>query len=371
MYLRASSEPHYSLCISTKEAVRSVAESIVNVFSPSKSSFIAPTQSTISTRFLTVLLSFAVLHMGVGFVSVAQADERPAEAVTLLADMSKALREKDYRGIFTYEFGGVLQTLRITHRVMGGEEYENVEFLSGPSRRVERNGREVECLSAADQVLRGLLPGLDGDTEAGYAGLQQSYQFFLRDEERLAGRTATVMQIVPRDEYRYGYVFSIDQQTALPLGAMTMAPNRKMLERVQFASLELTPDDSWVGTVGTAAEVKRSEVKPCGTGTETLSWTLGWVPSGFVAAGSSQQGDAGEMQLFTDGLAAFSVFLEPLGKSVAAQGKAQRGATVAYMQQHVFNGIAYTVTVVGEIPAVTAQRIAGSLHWRADADERP
>lgn len=348
----SSGDEHYP-----QEAVRSVVALNFPMFSRCRTSSGASLHSVWTRVFLLLLVVLCC-------VPAARADADSAAAAALLSDMSKALREKDYRGLFTYEFGGVLQTLRVTHRVMEGEEYENVEYLNGPSRRVERNGRQVECLSAADQVLRGLLPGLNG--EAGYGGLQKNYQFLLRDDERIAGREATVVQVIPRDDYRYGYMLSIDKQTSLPLGAMIMASNRKVLERVQFASLELTADDSWVGAVGAAAQVKGAAAGACDTPADALEWALGWVPDGFVIAGRAHDKEVGEMQLYTDGLATFSVFLEPMNKNVAAQGKAQRGATVAYMQQHVFNGKPHTVTVVGEIPAVAAQRIAGSIYWHGE-----
>ncbi|WP_439133851.1 MucB/RseB C-terminal domain-containing protein [Pseudomaricurvus sp.] len=313
-------------------------------------------------RILSFLLLTSFVAISVVSPRVGAAQESVAVS-GLLSEMSRALREMDYRGLFTYEFGGALQTLRVTHRVMDGEEYENVEFLNGPSRRVERNGRQVECLSPADEVLRGLLPSLNSELTQNYEGLQQHYQFYIRDDERIAGRLATVLQIVPRDDYRYGYTLSIDKKTSLPLGSMTFTSRRKVLERLQFASLDLDVDDSWVGAVGATTDIQRPEIEPCDTEQQQMPWTLGWLPAGFVSAGNSTLPDVGDVQLYTDGLSAFSVFLEPMGKNVAAQGKAQRGATVAYMQQHVFNGKPYTVTVVGEIPAVTAQRIAGSLRW--------
>lgn len=321
--------------------------------------------SVIAPRFLSIFLLGGLIVTSVLSSRVVAAQESVVVS-GLLSEMSRALREKDYRGLFTYEFGGALQTLRVTHRVMDGEEYENVEFLNGPSRRVERNGRNVECLSPADQVLRGMFPAIDGNISNNYKGLQQHYQFYIRDDERIAGRLATVLQIVPRDDYRYGYTLSIDKQTYLPLGSMTFTSRRKVLERLQFASLDLDVDDSWVGAVGATSDIQRPGFEPCDSNPEPLGWSLGWVPAGFVPAGASRLFDVGDVQLYTDGLSAFSVFLEPMGKNVAAQGKAQRGATVAYMQQHVFNGKAYTVTVVGEIPAITAQRIAGSLQFQFD-----
>ncbi|NIB43314.1 transcriptional regulator [Pseudomaricurvus alkylphenolicus] len=290
-----------------------------------------------------------------------QATEAPEKVARLLGQMSTALRERDYRGLFTYEFGGALQTLRITHRVEDGAEYEHLEYLNGPSRRIERNGTHVSCLSPADQVLRGLLPGLDSS----FHGLTQHYHFYFRDDERIAGRLASVVQIVPRDEYRYGYSLSIDKETALPLAVMTISSSRRVLERLQFANIELEADDSWVGIVDSSTLVKRAEWPACqpleGTMAGLGPWSVSWVPSGFLPAGSASFERVGDVMLYTDGLSAFSVFVRPLEKAVAAQGKAQRGATVAYMQQQMFDAVPHTITVVGEIPARTAQRIAASV----------
>ncbi len=286
------------------------------------------------------------------------ANENPEQVAKLLADMSQALRERDYRGLFTYEFGGALQTLRITHQVVDGTEYEHLEYLNGPSRRVERNGRDVSCLSPADQVLQGLLPSIEGN----FHGLNQHYHFYIRGQQRVAGRAATILQIVPRDEYRFGYTLSIDQETSLPLGAMTQGVRRRVLERLQFASLELEANDSWVEAVETSARVKSISQPSCQPAKEVFGWDLKWIPSGFLPAGSTATADAGEVRLYTDGLSTFSVFVQSMGKSVAAQGKAQRGATVAYMQQQMFGATPHTITVVGEIPARAAQRIASSVH---------
>lgn len=286
------------------------------------------------------------------------ANESPEQVAQLLANMSQALRERDYRGLFTYEFGGALQTLQITHQVTDGVEYEHLEYLNGPARRIERKGRDISCLSPADQVLRGLLPVLEGN----FHGLNQHYHFYLRNDERVAGRAATVLQIVPRDEYRFGYTMSIDKETSLPLGAMTLGVNRRVLERLQFASLQLQADDSWVESVGASARVKPSDWPDCQPPEDEFGWELRWIPSGFLSAGNTFVADVGEVKLYTDGLSAFSVFVQPMSKSVAAQGKAQRGATVAYMQQQLFNKVPHTITVVGEIPARAAQRIASSVH---------
>ena len=280
-------------------------------------------------------------------------------AYDLLASMSRALRELDYRGLFTYEYGGALKTLRITHQVTDGVEYEHLEHLNGPPIRVERSGSSTDCLPPADKLLRGLIP----DPGGGAQGLNQHYYFRIIGEQRIAERQAAVLQILPRDAYRYGYTISIDRETTLPLAAMTVNASNRALERIQFLSLDLQPSDEWVELVNSGTRLKRPAWPLCGGGTqsEVFDWKVSWVPSGFIPAGQTQVQDVGEVSLFTDGLSAFSVFVRPLQPDVTAQGKAQRGATVAYLRQVEFNSIPYTITVVGEIPARTAQRVAASV----------
>ena len=292
-------------------------------------------------------------------VSVAYSSTDSNQAATLLGEMSLALRESDYRGIFTYEYGGVLKTLRVTHQVTDEVEYEYLEHLNGPPMRIEHSGRSVNCLPEADKVLRGLLPSLDGNLH----GLDQHYHFYIRDDVRIAERVATVVQIVPRDQYRYGYTLSIDKESKLPLAVMTLDTSRRVMERLQFITLDLEPSDDWIESVDSSMLTSRPAWPNCANaeGSQALQWQVSWMPSGFIAAGHSTVEEVGDVMLFTDGLSAFSVFVRPFEKELAAQGKAQRGATVAYMRQQMLGGTPYTITVVGELPARTAQRIATSV----------
>jgi negative regulator of sigma E activity len=84
--------------------------------------------------------------------------------------------------------------------------------------------------------------------------------------------------------------------------------------------------------------------------------------------------------MYTDGLAAFSVFVEAMPEPGAASVESRNGATVAVTQPLGLETLTSTagsdaggagetalrhlVTVVGEIPVVTARRIAGSIQPR-------
>jgi sigma-E factor negative regulatory protein RseB len=69
--------------------------------------------------------------------------------------------------------------------------------------------------------------------------------------------------------------------------------------------------------------------------------------------------------MFSDGLAAFSVFIEDMPPAGAADMVSRNGATVAVT--HLTEGPEagpHLVTLVGELPTGTAERIAQSIRYR-------
>jgi len=72
--------------------------------------------------------------------------------------------------------------------------------------------------------------------------------------------------------------------------------------------------------------------------------------------------------MYGDGLARFSVFLEPLKGSVVEDARSQLGPTVAVSRRMSTDAGDMMVTVVGEIPLGTAERIA--LSMRAGVPEQ-
>ena len=84
------------------------------------------------------------------------------------------------------------------------------------------------------------------------------------------------------------------------------------------------------------------------------------MPPGFAFAGQRQVQQNIDMLMYTDGLTTFSVFIQR-AEGVIPEGVAQRGATLAVMDDLIYQDKTYRITVVGEIPAVTAQKIAQNI----------
>ena len=283
------------------------------------------------------------------------------DALAWLDRMSHSLREVSYEGVFTYEHGNSMQAMRISHSVENGAESEELTDLSGSRASIVRSSHPLDCVHPGHRLLR-VGPGFSRGGED--CGLGEFYRLRMAGENRVAGRNAVILQILPRDMYRYGYQMALDQETGLLLKSQTLAQDGKILERFQFADIRLgTP-----GSAGTRVDVIHHAGHPTGveesaspdTGLDTGGWQVHWVPEGFTPTGA-MAGESFE-KTFTDGLAVFSVYLEPGKPSLApGEGRARLGGTSAYTRGRALQGRSVLITVVGEIPVNTARIVASKV----------
>lgn len=146
------------------------------------------------------------------FAVLAQA---PAPAVVendawqLLKKVQQAARQTDYAGVFTWQQGVSLQSSRIVHIVDGTGERERVEVLDGAAREFIRHNDVVQCLVpekslvlVEEQRLH-RFPSLMLEQEA---ALGEYYEFSVgHGQQRVAGRSCTLIDIHPKDALRYGH----------------------------------------------------------------------------------------------------------------------------------------------------------------------
>ena len=314
-----------------------------------------------------------------GVVAYSSAVDGVNSVDQLLSKLSHTVQERNYRGLFTYEYGGTLDTLEIVHLVRDGREYERLQHLSGPSREIFRSGREITCVSIGAQLLRG---GLFSPRQNS-AQLHQYYDFGLGDDERIAGRTATIVRLIPKDQYRYGLWLSVDKATGFPVKTLVVNESRNVLERIQFIELDFDIDASQfpIAEAEGSYKVVPTAQDACGADDESPSpqaapgepvtevvWHAQWLPQGFVLSEHNYSARDGYQHTYTDGLSSFSVFITPGDSDHPAQpGLAQRGATVALMVSLSIKNHPAKVAVVGEIPPVTAEQVA--LNMRPVAEK--
>lgn len=284
------------------------------------------------------------------------------EIAKLLKKMASVPHTLNYQGSFTYQHkdNPSLQSFRIIHWVENGIEHERLQHLNGPEREFLRSGKAIGCESLGDQLLQGKISQLG----ANLARMDQLYRFEIRGPERVAGREATALLALPLDSYRHSSLLTIDNETGLVLKSWLVDESARPLERYQFIDLDLDPDLANMQQLP-AAKLQRSTtplLSDCNPSRlkQPEHWQLAWVPPGFAFVGQRQVRDQIDMLMYTDGLTTFSVFIEAAA-GVIPEGVAQRGATLAVMDSLSYQGKGYRITVVGEIPVVTAQKIAQNI----------
>ncbi len=302
---------------------------------------------------------------------VALAEE---EANRLLARMSEAFSRLDYDGTFVYSHGNSMETMRIIHRVDEGVEKERIVRMDGSRHELIRDGEQVTCVHAA-----GWKGNLNHRIPAGpfakafirdVSNLTDKYQLTDGRKGRVVGRDAISFAIKPKDEYRYGYRIWLDQETGLLLKSVLLHGGR-VLERFQFTQVNLsTPIPDSELALGLTGEVIKHNPLTL-TAQETIeqkkpNWKLTWLPDGFIMRVQGiRRTYGGKMQAdtltFSDGMTAFSIFIEKASDEAHQEMATQMGATVAVARIVKNKSGNYFATVVGEVPMQTAKRLADSI----------
>ncbi|MFT5484231.1 MAG: sigma-E factor negative regulatory protein RseB [Halieaceae bacterium] len=280
------------------------------------------------------------------------------EARKLVETMSHSLREQNYKGIFTYQYGSTIESLSIEHTVVDGVENETLMHLSGHRRTVVRRAHPLNCVHPGHRLLQ------IGGSLKDNCGFATHYQLKVTGRERLAGRQAVRLRVSPRDMYRYGYLLAVDEISGLLLKSQIMGHDGQILERFEFADLNIgaTPSLEDLETPSHVAHHPRTGAS--GGESDSSGWSIEWLPSGFLRTELDAE-QLGYVRTYTDGLAVFSVFLEARGSDGAApvggEGSAMQGATTAYTRSVSSGKRAWLVTVIGEVPVNTARRVAESV----------
>lgn len=296
--------------------------------------------------------------------AISMAANSSTEAADWLNRLAKAEQEQSYQGTFVYERNGSFSTHDIWHRVQDGKVSERLYQLDGPAQEVVRVDGQTRCVSGA------LIPGVGNAARSSARvldplKLMSWYDLSVAGTSRVADRKVVILTLRPRDQHRYAFELHLDSQTALPLKSLLINDKEQLLERFQFTRLDTrdTPDD---------AELKPSAnchpvAEAAGQVNEAVAgWRSDWLPPGFELVNSSVRKDADGKHsvsslMYDDGLARFSVFLEAMDQNAGSDARLQFGPTVAVSRQLTTPKGEVMVTVVGEIPIGTAERVALSM----------
>jgi sigma-E factor negative regulatory protein RseB len=298
--------------------------------------------------------------------SVAQAQSQ--DTLGWLRKMQAATQRLSYVGTFVYQSAGRTETSRITRYVDPSGDIEKLEVMNGVPREVVRTRDTVRCYLPESRVVK-----VDRRIERDFPALlpehipalARHYDISLGDSQRIAGFDCQTVLLQPKDNLRYGYLLYADVNTGMLVRADTVDAAGQNVEQFMFTQLSfgnVTRDMVRARHGGKDWRIENARAAPA----RLDGWGLAAELPGFqkITELKRQLGDsraAGQM-VFSDGLAAVSVFIEPLEarRDPVRSGLANMGAINIYTRE-VANHI---VTVVGDAPAISVQRIADAVEFR-------
>ena len=324
------------------------------------------------SRILNRSIFFSLLLFQFITLPVALAADTSQQAASIINNMTLASKQLNYDGIFIYKRGPRMDTMRIIHKSGENGESERLISLTGIPREVIRNEDSITCIfpdnhavmvnkSRPQNLLTTELLPEPIEKIAGF------YTFSVAGKDRIAGRDTHVVNIVPRDKYRYGYQLWIDTDTYLLLKSELKDSYGKTMEQILFTQIDVMaeiPDhllEPAINGKGYTWYNRTSEKTP--RQDNYLDWKVTWMPEGFRMSDQEKQLDVtGKMpvvqMVYTDGLAVVSVFVEQLQKNPdVMRGASRMGAVNVYALLN--NG--HQVTAVGEVPQKTVQLMATSV----------
>ena len=290
-----------------------------------------------------------------------------------LLRMHEASRRRAYIGTLVVSSGGSMSSSRVWHVCDGTQQMERVESLTGTPRSTFRRNDEVVTFSPQSRVAvtekresLGLFPHLLTSADA---AIEQYYSANPQGSDRVAGFETDIVQLVPKDKLRFGYLIWSEKRTGLVVKLQTLDGQGKVLEQVAFSDLQLDAPvsmDQLSRMMGNTQGYKVESPALVKTTPAAEGWRLAQEVPGFHSMSCyrrpSSAGPDALQWVFSDGLASVSLFIEPFdARRHVQEGVQGMGATHALTRRLVARGGPWWLTLVGEVPVQTLQAFAQSL----------
>ena len=159
----------------------------------------------------------------------------------------------------------------------------------------------------------------------------------------VAGRSTRQLSLKPRDPLRLGHLVHLDTETGMALAMATADADGQILERYEYADISF----------GEATAQSTGELDAA-----TYSRGRTVAPGFFLVTEDTGKGGF----VVSDGLATASVFVEPLPAGAPpGEGAVIEGATLTYTRGVAGSEGGLLISVLGEVPVVTARLLADAV----------
>jgi sigma-E factor negative regulatory protein RseB len=292
--------------------------------------------------------------------------------------MSDAARTLNYSGTFIHANAETTVTSRITHLFDRGDEWEKIESVDGPRQETIRRNDEMYCFQPDSKTVRldrrvsgRFFPSLVSGSPD---NILANYRVHLGKIERISGLECQWVILEPKDAMRFLQKLCAEVQTGLLLRAKTLNERGQIVEQFSFTQLLMgraVSREAGLGHIKSRLAQKEAGWQTDDSVRKTMrtadtGWWVAAPPQGFQLVSEMKRAMPGKTDpvshlIFSDGVAAISVFIEPLGTKAQPASRAADGGMVSYAIRAVGG---HQVTVLGEVPVATAQSLANNVAAR-------
>lgn len=298
----------------------------------------------------------------------------------LLEKAAKASRELSYKGVFTHQNASHMRSIDITHVNAGQGEYSRAISLDGSPMEVLRQGQDMVIFNPKGEKViiqkrRGhvLFPAL---LPANMDLIKSFYGSKIVGEERVAGRDGFIIELEPKDQYRYSYRLWADKEFGLLLKATTVNRQGQVVDQIAFSQVNLV-NQQGLDWFQPKIDQRKPYVMEDQTGvvaepaSPTSEWQIQQVPAGYRLVDhikrmiptkyDAKRSMAVHQLIFSDGLASVSLFIEHIDHNTKPKyGHTSSGSTSFYA--NVYDG--HQIIAVGEVPEATVTQFANAVTFK-------
>ncbi|MBF7074730.1 MucB/RseB C-terminal domain-containing protein [Glaciecola sp. MH2013] len=291
----------------------------------------------------------------------------PNSAESWLKRLARTIKSSSYEASFVLNVPGKdTQPFLWRHAVLeDGQHIEQLSSLNGPGFENVRIDNVISLFQPGYPPYSIYGDAIDGPIPVTLLNapeqLFQSYQFILVGRNRVAGRAAQQIRISSKDKTRYGYHIWLDEETGMLLKLNMYGLKGEMLQQIQVTQLRV---DERIAEffaqlqAETLPPVLNVKMPP----QRKHQWYLAFKPVGMKVVKQDVHqlpvtGQVVEYLLLSDGLVNVSVYVKADTGLFQEDVNLSNGANSVHSRA---NG-RVQVTVVGDVPLVTAQKIAESI----------
>ncbi|MGJ0486169.1 MAG: MucB/RseB C-terminal domain-containing protein [Methylomicrobium sp.] len=284
--------------------------------------------------------------------------------------MIQSLRALNYEGTVVFLRDGRLETMKYFHAVKQGREQERLVALNSPLREVVRNGDLVSCRYNDTQAVvfdhRPYERSFLVNFSKGLDDLGDFYDFALSGEEDVAMLSAYVIDVQPKDEFRFARRIWVEKLQFLPLKVAVYNSSGALLEQVVFTEQRVKaalPFSEAISETGHQSDMVGRAIKDGDFG--ALPFIVTSPPAGFKAIYFARKTmhDSHlpvDHLLMSDGLTSISVYKESKNPEMDLGLR-----SVGAINYYSLNLEDYQVTAMGEAPPITVKTIVDGIRLKS------